>query len=368
VRDRQAGVVAVLAVFFILAMGAFLALSFNIGLLFKARGELQTAADSAALAAAEGLDGTLAGLDAGRLTAFSFAAAHDVTGQPVRISDQADVRYGFWHFDDERCTYSNRGCARGFEEAPDPTLRPFSITAVLVGNGRDQDPNHNPPLPVIFGAFIARDRPFTLSARAVAVGRRARVDCALPVGLFECADDFLTSGELRCNGAGELDRPLVFTRANLDDLPRVNLLGDGNPNADRVSAQILRNQADCADEDFDTGSTRFTTGGGTGTLRQVVDALLGFDGDDQDGPCLVGATRTLPVLECRSRRGNRRTVVGFVNARVEALTCGNGAPAACPTGSTNPCGRSGGSGASLTLRVLCGDPSGAPPRKPRLMQ
>jgi hypothetical protein len=361
-------VVAVLAVFFILAMGAFLALSFNIGLLFKSRGELQTAADSAALAAAEGLDGTAAGLDAGRVGARAYAAAHDVTGQAVQISEQADVRYGFWHFDDERCTYSNRGCDRGFEEAPDPTSRPFSITAVMVGDGRDRDPNHNPPLPVIFGAFIARDRPFTITAQAVAVSRRARVDCALPIGLFECAEDFLTGGELRCNGAGELDTPLVFTGATFDQLPRVNLLGDGNPSADRVSAQILHNQADCAEEDFDTGSFRFNTGGGRGGLRQVVEALLGFDGDDHDGPCLLGATRTLPVVECRGRRGNRRTVVGFVEARIEAITCPGGAPATCPTGAANPCGRSGGPGAALTLRVLCADPAGTPARKPRLMQ
>jgi hypothetical protein len=100
----------------------------------------------------------------------------------------------------------------------------------------------------------------------------------------------------------------------------------------------------------------------------VTDALLGFDDDDQEGPCLLGEKRTIPVVECRSRRGNQRTVVGFVNVRIEAITCPDGTPAAC--GRTNPCRGGGGAGA-LSLRVLCDDPAGptgGPGLKLRLMR
>jgi hypothetical protein len=367
-RQADRGAVAVLAVFFILTMGAFLALSFNIGLIFKARGELQGAADAAALAAAGSLDGTAGGLFAGRVAARAFAAAHDVAGQPVALSEVDDVRYGFWHFDRERCAYGNGTCRRGFERAPDPTGRPFAVTAVEVANGRDLDPNHNGPLPVIFGVFLQRDRPFTLGSSAVALGRRGRVDCALPIGVFECRDDLLTDGELRCNGAGELDAPVVFTGGNTDELVRVNLFSDATPSRGRTLARLLGNQEDCADTDFQTGSAPIATGGGDAFLRPLADALLGFDEDEPAGSCLLGEKRTIPVVECRGRRGNQRTVVGFVNVRIEAITCPNGTPAAC--GRTNPCGRGGGR-ESVSLRVLCDDPAGptgGPGLKLRLMR
>jgi hypothetical protein len=369
-RDPERGVVAVLAVFFVLVLGAVLALSFNLGLLMKSRGELQGASDSAALAAAESLDGTVASLRAGRRAAREFAATHDVTGQAVRIDEEDDVRYGFWHFDRERCTYSNGTCPEGFEESPDPEGRPFALTAVQVNNGRDTDPNHNSPLPVVFGAFVQRTRPLIMTSGAVAVTRRARVDCALPIGLFECAEGFLTGAELVCDSSGALPAPLVVTDDDPAQLPRVNLLGESRPSAGRVSQQILHNQEHCQDQDFQTGSVRFEAGG---NLRTVVDAVLGFDGEDQEGPCLVGQKRTVPVVECRERRG-RRTVVGFVDVFVESVTCRDGTRAACPAGRVNPCaGHQGGgrSRRSVALRVTCDDPlgaSGGPGYKLRLVK
>jgi putative Flp pilus-assembly TadE/G-like protein len=370
VADR--GAVAVLAVFFILVMGGFLALSFNLGLLMKARGELQGASDSAALAAAESLDGTAAGLRSGRRIARAFAAAHNVTGESVRIDRNADVHYGFWHFRAEPCVFGSGGCPQGFELSPDPNDNPFSITAVEVVNGRDNDRRHNRALRLVFGAFLDDQRSLTIRSQAVAVGRRGRVDCALPVGI--CADALLDDGELRCDGGPP--RRMVFSSENQEDLAWVNLLDDSSPNPPTVRQQILHNQELCEANDFQTGSFRYNNGN---NLQPVIDAFLGFDQDDQQGPCLIGQTRTSPVIECSRGGGNRRMVIGFVNVEIEALTCASGRLIdSCPTaGRGNVCssggGRGGGSGGgreAVSLRIACDSPvgpTGGPGLKLRLV-
>jgi hypothetical protein len=373
-RIADRGTVAVLAVFFILVMGGFLALSFNLGMMMKARGELQGASDSAALAAAESLDGTIARLALGRVNAHDFAAAHDVTGNAVRIDQNADVHYGFWHFQDEPCLFGAGGCPRGFELSPSPGDNAFTITAVEVVNGRDNDANHNPALGVIFAAFLEDDHPLTVRSRAVAIGRRGRVDCALPVGI--CSSSLLEDGELRCDGGAP--RRLVFTNENIQDMAWINLIDDSSPNPPTVSDQILHNLALCAADDFKTGSYRYNNGN---SLQPVIDAFLGYDHGDQEGPCLIGETRTAPVIECERGGGSHRMVTGFVNVEIERITCANGRQLdACVSGSSNPCtgggggGRGGGGGGTslaLTLRINCENPvgpSGGPGRKLRLVQ
>src|SRR5205814_273278 len=101
----------------------------------------------------------------------------------------------------------------------------------------------------------------------------------------------------------------------------------------------------CEANDFQTGSFCYNNGN---SLQPVIDAFLGFDHADQAGPCLVGQTRTAPVIQCTRGGGNHRMVIGFVNVEIEALTCANGRVIdSCPTagGRGSVCSsRGGGSG------------------------
>jgi Putative Flp pilus-assembly TadE/G-like len=369
-RVPDQGVVAVLAVLFILAMGAFLALSFNLGLLMKARGELQTAADSAALAAARDLNGSVAGLASGRLRASLFAGAHFVTGQPVTIDPTADVTYGFWHFGScgggggacNPCAFGGGMCPAGFEPAPDPTGAAFGITAVQVTDGRDGIGGHNAPLAIVFNAFAGNGRPLEVTSRAVAVGPRGRVACALPLGLFDCAGGFVNGGELNCGGGEQSDPPMVLTSDNLAELTWVDFPGKppGSPD------QIVANPATCAGGEatpnFDTGPA---AGRDVAAVEPVIDALLGFDeGGGQTGPCLLEQPRTVPVLRCGGGM-----VIGFVVVRTDsvAMTCADGTPMVlntCAAVTDLPCAANGGpragpGDASITMHALCADPVGA---------
>src|SRR5687768_12384230 len=60
-RERDRGVVAVLSVSFVVMLLAFLTLIINVGRLMRTKGDLQHAADSAALAAMEILDNKATG-------------------------------------------------------------------------------------------------------------------------------------------------------------------------------------------------------------------------------------------------------------------------------------------------------------------
>src|SRR5215213_7877134 len=120
-RDRRArdrGVVAVLSVFFVVLLLGLLALVINVGRLMRTRGDLQHAADSAALAAMESLDNKPTGGVPGRdnldyngsplsiqAMATRFAQKYQLGGGDVPTVDTTmggsivnnDFAVGFWH-------------------------------------------------------------------------------------------------------------------------------------------------------------------------------------------------------------------------------------------------------------------------------
>src|SRR3954447_26494220 len=150
-RERRAadrGVVSVLSVFFVLLLLTFLAVSINLGRLMRTRGDLQHAADSAALAEVGSLDNKqTGGPRAGRTPAdFDYSAsdstqgvarahalAFGVTsgvGQHPDVDANTDIQYGFWHLrNTDRCMFGPGNCSAGWEAAPP--------IANLIANGID---------------------------------------------------------------------------------------------------------------------------------------------------------------------------------------------------------------------------------------
>jgi Flp pilus assembly protein TadG len=168
-------------VFLLFVLGAFLTLSMNVGHLYSTRGELQNAADAAALAGAAELDGTRDGIDAARVASRTFTALHHTDAAAAVVTTDADITPGHWN-----------PVTRVFT-APAATV--LETNAVRVDVGREQARGN--PLPVWFGQVFMTDRfmdpggPATtrmdVQASAIAVGGGPCFDaCALPVVFAEC--------------------------------------------------------------------------------------------------------------------------------------------------------------------------------------
>ncbi|HEY0710268.1 MAG TPA: Tad domain-containing protein, partial [Polyangia bacterium] len=146
-RDPERGAVAVSAYLFMLVMLGLLALSLNTGILMDTRTELQTGSDSASLAAAGSLDGTMDGIARARSVAASYSAQHRAFDETIAIDPDSDVIFGKWHLKASDCTDGD--C---FTEMVPSTTNVASINAVKVDNGRDGDSNSRITLP--FGDFV----------------------------------------------------------------------------------------------------------------------------------------------------------------------------------------------------------------------
>lgn len=208
----QRGAVAVLVALMLAVLLGFLALTMNAGHKVSVRGELQNATDSAALAAARELNGTVEGLAAGRVMAAGYAGLHNTDGSQTVAIDPGDVTYGIWNFDAATFT-------------PITGTGPFqlqSINAVRVQAGREATRGN--PLPVWISAFLGGRTQMDVRAAAVAVGGGPReTRCVIPLAFADCklmdAD-----GNLRC------DQQLVF-KNDFEDNAGLTGLGQGSNTA-----------------------------------------------------------------------------------------------------------------------------------------
>jgi len=89
--SRRGSVIVWVAAMLIVIMG-FTALAVDVGYLYTVKADLQLAADSAALAGAEGLP---KGTAAARSRAIEYAAKNDANGAPVTIGS-SDIEFGVW--------------------------------------------------------------------------------------------------------------------------------------------------------------------------------------------------------------------------------------------------------------------------------
>jgi hypothetical protein len=205
--QSERGAVSVASIFFVLLLGFFLALAINVGRLTRTRGDLQHAADSAALAAAAQLDdhaGSNSSGHAGDLKrgAADFEPAADTsspawaqrfaettqltTGANVSFNRTTDLRFGFWHTRNEHCAFGGGSCVAGFEDAPSP-IAPISTVDrladfVTVNAVRAEV---TATLPNVLGYFAGTNSP-TVRAVSTALTRRSSARCPIPVAIPTC--------------------------------------------------------------------------------------------------------------------------------------------------------------------------------------
>jgi Flp pilus assembly protein TadG len=300
----DAGAILVWSVFLLFVVGAFLALSMNVGHLYTARGELQNAADSAALAGAAHLDGTQAGVNDARTTSLTFSALHHTDAARAVDITAADVIPGHWS-----------PITRQFTT---PAASLLETNAVRVNVGREQARGN--PLPVWFGRAFLRSEPLNSSspaltqmdvrASAIAVGGGPCFDqCALPVVFAEC-QLVRQDGSFSC---GQIHR---FANDTQDNFGFTEF--DSNASAAGVRA-ILQN-----------GCTRGVPGligvNNGNFLNAVVDAFRAFLANnitEVTAPVARGGN-----LTCPNPRFNQDVEVsGFARFRICHVSAAN---EACP--------------------------------------
>jgi hypothetical protein len=164
-------VIVVVAILIVVLIG-FAALVIDIGKLYKTRGELQNASDSAALAGASGLDQTAAGIEAARVRAREFAELHTADLTEVDLDD-ADIVFGDWN--DETRTFTPLGS--------DPA-EPGEVDAIRVITRREAGTGNA----VVF--HLARVLGMTagdVRADAIAVTGGPRSECGFPMVVSDCS-------------------------------------------------------------------------------------------------------------------------------------------------------------------------------------
>jgi hypothetical protein len=356
-RDVQKGAVLVAAFFFLVVVGAFFTLAINTAILMDSRVSVQSAADSAALAAARSLDGTAGGLDLARAAAQTFNDEHRMYGGQVGMTatSDADLEFGMWHRDADKCSVDFEGRRDCFEVLP--TSEPRAITAVRVRNGRDA--THNGPIELPFAVWGAAEA--RIASLAVAEGAGpGGPGCAFPMAVAECR---IVNGanQLLCE-SGTPQR-LDFSNANDDGIGFINMYypDDNQAPGPPFVADVIRNRR-CNDEHYSVGEAKLQDGNSMND--QVIEAIRGVKVTGKkevvDGPCLIGTTQNLAVID-EGCPGNPnfhgvQQVVGFVKARIVAVTNQQRVSQGCP-GRPAPVVTPAAPQRSVTVEILCDVPA-----------
>jgi hypothetical protein len=371
-------VVSVLSVFFVLLLLTFLAVAINLGRLLRTRGDLQNAADAAALAAVGALDSGPTGPDflARRILAdfsdasttsiqgkaVAIAQAHNMAagvGQVAAIDPGTDVEFGFWHLrGPELCAFgAGTMCGPGWEP-PSADLKTNPV-AMLTVNAARVTARYS--LPSYFYNFLGVAPSVNMTARATAYGRQTRTRCALPTAVSVCQLIGPGGFGLDCS-AGPINLTFVNAQDGVDSthpqaFGRIDLINQWDPASDFGTMREyirLRDFWHCERDDLDTPpTTEYLPVVGQmpdvprGNIQPVVDALAGIPTDGaghQPGRCLLGQKLLVPVIkpigietaaDCANicpagpdpggctqwPATNQQRVVGFVNITFTALHC-----------------------------------------------
>jgi hypothetical protein len=331
------------------------------GVLMDSRASVQNAADSAALAAARSLNGRADGLDAARAAAQAFNDQHRVFGEDVGHDaySAGDLQFGHWNTDPTACSRDAEGRLDCFEERP--LSEPRQITSVRIRNGRDAA--HLGPIRLPFGNVWGAQEA-SIDSRAVATGAGAgSVACAFPLAVAECkiVD---AANNLLCE-SGTPQR-LDFSNANNDGIGFINMYypEDNQSPGPPFVADAIRNRRCNPSDRFEVGDAKLLDGNAMND--QVLEAIRGVErrgpNDVVVGPCLIGTTQNLAVID-EGCPGNPnfhgvQEVVGFVKARIVAVTDNLGVSQGCP-GDPAPVVSPPAPQRSVTVEILCDTPADA---------
>jgi Flp pilus assembly protein TadG len=297
VLPKPRGVTAVVVAIVLAVLAGFLALVINSGHMFAIRGQLQNASDSAALAGAQELNGTVPGLEAARDQAVEWAGEHTTDkGMSVGIDRTADVELGYWDHEAPR--------ESAFTPITSTTPQSLRMTnAVRVRTGRETARGN--PMNVTMGALLGNNMTSDIRAEAIAVlGGPCEEGCAVPIAFASCIV-LNPDGSLNCG------TELVFNSDVTDNIGFTNLSTDPS-----VSTTVLRNilNGDC--KKVETGDAINVSNGAN--LSPLV-------GDFQP---YIGKQVSAPVVDLGScpAKFNEHTggapIVGFATFTITNVTGG----------------------------------------------
>lgn len=170
-RSRERGAVLVIVAIVLVVLIGFIALVVDVGRLYKVRGELQNASDSAALAGAAALDGTSEGIARARERAKDYAEMHRADRSDVALTDE-DIIFGHW--DDPTRTFTPLGTN------PD---EPGGVNAVRVLDRRADESSNSVQLDL--APAIGRSSA-DVRSDAIAVGGGPMSECGFPMVVPDC--------------------------------------------------------------------------------------------------------------------------------------------------------------------------------------
>lgn len=313
VLKNQSGVALVLVAVLMVAFGAFLALAIDIGYRHVTKGQLQNAADAAALAGAARLDSVAVDPFSQRLAraeAVDFAARNKAANKLVEISSdgsntlsaQNDVRVGNW---------SN------LTHKFDPTLTPVNALQVRARRTGTTDvggASTGGPIDLFFARLVApRWSQIGVSATATAF-KSAR------------AGFYITLGKGACGATGEQAlapdhnnmawTSLLNPSTNATDL-RENYLcpADNVPNVEICDKSIYTSngtgntsfqaaETDFFDPEYDRSNKSYDPGGGVSTWNIIVPVVDANDPTLQPGAQPVwGFARIVITRSCGTGNG-----------------------------------------------------------------
>jgi Flp pilus assembly protein TadG len=169
----QEGNVAILVTLLLFVTCAFVSLSFDVGNVYRVRTESQAAVDSAALAAASGLDGTSAGMTAATARGLDYGNRHYSYTSNVALSGQ-DLAFGHW----------------------DHATRSFAVTAVPAEVNAVRATYVVPSVSMPFAAVVGYAETPVLAAAIAVGGGPWMPSCGFPLVVPDCA---LTNAALDSN-------------------------------------------------------------------------------------------------------------------------------------------------------------------------
>ncbi len=296
-RRAPRGATAVLVAILVAVLAALVMLVVNVGHVMAVRNQLQNATDSAALAGAQALNGTVDGLAAARALAVDFASRHGTDrDMSVDVDPDADVVLGYWDH--------ALPAADAFTPMTSTTPQALKLTnAVLVRAGREAARGN--AVSVFAGALLGRNQADVRAESIAVLGGPCEEGCAVPIAFAEC---------LVVNPDGSLDcgTELVFNSDVTDNIGFTNLTNDPS-----VSTAVLRSilQGNC--QKVEVGDPISISNGAN--LSPLVGDFLPLLSKQVSAP-IVRLPGGCPAKF--NEHGNEAPVVGFATFTITAVTGG----------------------------------------------
>jgi Flp pilus assembly protein TadG len=326
-RSPERGSIAVLAAVVLVVVGAFLALSLNVGHKVTARTQLQAALDAGALAGAKELDGTTAGLAAVHTTAQAYAAIHRIDNAAVAVGLNAsnawggDIVAGYWDTTHAQFYSDGQTVTIGSSSVTlDQATTPQFYNAVKVLGGADGSNGHNGALGVYFGAFLGSANNLTTSSSAIAVGGGPCQEngCALPLAVPSCALQD-ANGNLACGTVMTLN----FNHGHGKDIAFADITQpSGQPNPNSVITQNQSAQT-CSNPSVNVGDN-IQLSNGNFFNNHVEDSFYGPNANmvcSDPAPytnCQRQVISVVNISDCSAPMNGSDTVIGFVRVVITA--------------------------------------------------